>query len=130
MTAVVRFRAGGGDWALDVRDARQVLGAGSLRPLARPREDVVGLLDVPGEPVPLPVLASLGSGPDGHVLVVEARGHRFGLLVDEVTGVLRDEDVRLGPPPAGRDVSGVRATIILDGGSALLLDAGSLADRL
>lgn len=130
MTAVVRFRAGGGDWALDVRDARQVLSAGPLRPLARPREDVAGLLDVPGEPVPLPVLASPGSGPDGHVLVVEARGRRFGLLVDEVTGVLRDEDVRLGPPPAGRDASGVRATIILDGGSALLLDAGSLADRL
>ena len=103
MTSVVRFRAGAREYAVATEHAREVRSADGLRPLPEPRPDVVGVL--PGDEQLLPVVDPLGGdrsgGGRGQVLVLDA-GQRFGLLVDEVTGVVEIADADIGPGPAGQ----------------------------
>jgi chemotaxis signal transduction protein len=127
MSAVVRFSTVDGEWAVDVAQARRVVPAADLIPLPEPRPGVAGLLRLDGEA--LPVLATLGAG-GGQVLELEARGRRFGLLVDEVTAVLRDDQARVGPAPGGQDEEVVCGVVASEDGPALLVDAGALGRRL
>ena len=74
----------------------------------------------------LPVLAVLSSAGD-RVLVLEADGRRFGLLVEEVSGVADIDEQRLGPPPEGQ--VGTLITGVLDSEEdiALVIDPRVLA---
>ena len=133
LAGVVCFRAGGGSWAVDVASTRRVRPAASLVALPDPLPGVVGLLEEPDAP-PLPVLDLAGTATEKptaqHVLELEAGGRRFGLLATEVTGVLRDERARVGPPPDGQDEPTVCGTVALEEGTALLIDPEALALRL
>lgn len=126
MSGLVQFRSGGTQWAIDVRHTRRVLAAGPLTPLPAPLPGVAGLMrDTPGAPA-LPVLSALGAGEGEHVLELDVDGHRFGLLVDEVLGVVRSDTVLIGPAPKGQDEAVVSGTA----GDALVLDATALARGL
>lgn len=131
MSAVLSFWMGSGHWAVDVRHARRVLAApGNLRPLPSPLPGVAGLLEDGRDGMALPVLAP-GSTPDGgQVIVLEAADRTFGLLVSEVVGVLRDEQVQIGPAPDGQEERLVTGVVETPTGTALLLDAEALAARL
>jgi chemotaxis signal transduction protein len=130
MMAMVRFRAGGASYAIPVDDVRQVRAADDLAGLPSGRAGVAGLIKQEGEA--LPVLSVLG--PSGRrLLVVEAGGRRFGLLVEEVSGVAQVDERSLGPPPEGQDErsGGALVTGVLDAGEELVLvvDAAGLARR-
>lgn len=129
MKGYVLFRSGSARYAVRVSETRRVVPAAGLEPLPAPRPGVAGLLRGEGEP--LPVLEGLH--PDtGQVLELDAGGRRFGLLVGEVTGVLRESAGELGPPPGGQQDAVIAGTVHdrPDGAPALLLDATVLGRRL
>jgi purine-binding chemotaxis protein CheW len=126
MRPMVRFRAQGGDYAVPVQDVRQVRVTDHLCLIPSGRAGVAGLIKE-GD-LAMPVLSALGSGGD-RMLVLDVDGRRFGLLVDEVSGVADVDEQRLGPPPEGQD--GTLITGVLDLGQemALVIDAGVLAHQ-
>jgi chemotaxis signal transduction protein len=120
---MVRFRAAGTGYAVAVRDVRGVRRAADVSAMPARREGVVGLLREHG--AALPVLSTLGAG-GGEVLVMEADGRGFGLLVDEVSAVVHMDEERLGPPPEGQDRALVRGVLDADDGLVLVIDAAAL----
>lgn len=127
MTAVVRFRTPVGDCAVAVEHVLEVRLAAGITPLPAPRPSVAGMIEA-GEDA-ITVLNVLGSS-GGHVIVVEDGDLRFGLLVDEVTGVVQIPDADVGPPPPGQDRAVVAGIVNGDNGLILLLDLTVLRGRL
>jgi chemotaxis signal transduction protein len=113
---MVRFRAGGCTYAVPVSDVRQVRTGEGVSALPSGRAGVVGLIRWEGDA--LPVVSVLGPG-RGRLLVLEAGGRRFGLLAEDVSGVVNVDEERLGPPPAGQD--GLAITGVLDADDELVL---------
>jgi chemotaxis signal transduction protein len=74
----------------------------------------------------LTVVAALGEGRD-HVLVLNADGRPFGLLVMEVSGVIAVDAASVQPPPAGQTGELVSGVVKGGGGLVLLVDAAALA---
>lgn len=125
MTTFVHFRTGDGEFAVDVDVTRGVRSAEGMVRLPAPQDDVVGLL--PGEGDPLTVIAALGSGTN-RVLVLDApSGVTFGLLVEEVRGVVTVPSEELGPPPPGQAAGVVAGVFSRPEGLVLLVDAAALA---
>jgi chemotaxis signal transduction protein len=124
---MVRFRAQDGLYAVPVQDVRQVRAAEHLALLPMGREGVAGVVKY--ENGAFPVLSLLGS--DGNrLLVLEVEGRRFGLLVQEVSGVTDVDEQRLGPPPDGQ--AGALIAAVMESGQdmALVIDASVLARHL
>ena len=127
MKTLVRFRTDRGLFAVPVDQTRAVYPAEGIVPLPEPRADVAGVLARPEGA--LTVLTVLGAG-DRHILVLDIADRRFGLLVEEVTGLERVDEARIGPPPDGQ-ASGVVVGVVAAGGEmVLLVDAVALARRL
>ena len=126
MTTVVCFSSAGATYCLPVEAARAVRPADGVVPLPAARPDVTGI--IPGDP-PLTVLAPLGAG-GRHILVVEAAGRRFGLLVDAVSGLRRIEEADIRHAPEGQDRTLVSGTIDAGDGLMLVADPAALAERL
>ena len=125
MRPMVRFRAQGAQYAVPVQDVRQVRTAENLSALPMGRAGVAGLV-MDGE-VALPVLSILGADGD-RLLVLEADGRRFGLLVDEVSGVV--DEGRVAAPPAGQASPLITGVLDADKNTALVIDAGVLARQV
>lgn len=127
MTTMVCFQAAGAAYCLPLRAARSVRTAADVIELPDAGADVAGI--VPGDP-PLTVLSPLESS-GRHILVIEAQGQAFGLLVDHVTGLkeVDADDIRPAPKGQGRHrlVSG---TIDVDGGIVFVADPTALAGQL
>lgn len=123
----VGFRTEAGQYAVPVEDTREVRGAEGIMPLPAPRAGVVGLLQR-GEEA-LPVLDALGTG-RGHVLVLDPAGQPFGLLVEEVTGVVSVDEADIGDPPAGQEDPVVTGVVSMGDSLLLLVDAAALATAL
>lgn len=127
MRVLVRVQTAAGMLAIPVESARAVLPVEELRPLPSPREGVLGLAEHAGGA--LPVLAAFG-GEGAHVLALDAGGVRFGLLVEEVLGVVRVREDELAPAPPGQDERLVAGLLRHGGEEALVLDVAVLARRL
>ncbi|HET9770198.1 MAG TPA: chemotaxis protein CheW [Acidimicrobiia bacterium] len=127
MRTVVRFRTERGLFAIPVDQTRAVYPAEGIVALPEAREDVAGVVQRPEGPIT--VLSALGPG-DRHVLVLDAAGRLFGLLVEEVTGLERLDEADIGPPPDGQESSLVVGTLSSGGEMVLLVDAAALARRL
>jgi chemotaxis signal transduction protein len=123
---MVRFRSGGATYVVPVESTLGVRAADGIVPLPEPRPDVVGVL--PGHP-PLTVLAGLGAG-RAHVLVLTTESGQYGLFVDEVFGLSRVDEARIGPAPAGQDRSLVSGMVEDAGELVLVADPVALAARL
>jgi chemotaxis signal transduction protein len=127
MKHMVRFRAQGGHYAIPVEDVRQVRTADDLSLLPLGRTGVAGL--IMHDDVALPVLSVLGPGGD-RLLVLEVDGRRFGLLVEEVSGVADVDERRLGPPPEGQAGSLITGVLDSEQDIALVIDASVLAQQV
>jgi chemotaxis signal transduction protein len=127
MSTVVRFRTGDGEFAVAVADVREIRTAAGMRSIPSSRAGVVGML-ANGEAA-LTVVDSLGTGRD-HVLVLDGGGPPFGLLVEEVTGVVTVDDHRFGPPPAGHQGDVVSGVIAFPDQLVLLIDPAAIARAL
>jgi chemotaxis signal transduction protein len=126
MTTMVCFRSDGVFYCLPVAATRAVRPATGIVALPAPRPGIAGIL--PGAP-PVTVVSVLGSG-GGQILMVEAGGRTFGLLVDEVTGLQRIAPGDVRPAPAGQDRALVCGTIDDAGRLVLVIDPAALGSRL
>jgi chemotaxis signal transduction protein len=126
MTTMVRFDADGAKYCLPVQVTRAVRTSAGMIALPDPACDVSGI--IPGDP-PLTVISPLRSS-GHHILVIEADGKCFGLLVDAVTGLTRVDDRDIQPAPHGQDRRLIRGTLHTDGQLVLLADPTELAGRL
>jgi chemotaxis signal transduction protein len=124
---LVRAETAVGAWAVPVAATRGVVEPGTLRPRPSPAPGVLGLLDHQDEA--LPVLAAAGET-GRHVLVLDAAGTRFGLLVERVTGVVRLAEAEVDPPPAGQAEPLVTGVVRRPGAEALVLAPEVLARRV
>lgn len=121
------LRTGRGAYALPVEATSAVLEPIGLEPLPSPRPGVLGLLRPQRHGLPvLDVLDTEGE----HVVVVEAAGRRFGLLVAAVSGVVRVPPSAFGPAPEGQELRVVCARAATVHGSVLVLDPVVLAQQL
>lgn len=127
MSSVVRFRTGDGGFAVSVAYVREVRTAAGLRPIPSSRPGVAGMITL-GDEV-LTVLSVLGSGRD-HVLVMDVDGTAFGLMVEEVVGVVAIDDRRLQPPPAGHGAEMLSGVVSFPDEAVLVVDAAALARTL
>jgi chemotaxis signal transduction protein len=126
MTTMVCFVSAGVSYCLPVAAARAVRPARGMVSLPAGRPDVTGLM--PGDP-PLSVISVLGPG-GRHVLVIEADGKKFGLLVDVVSGLRRVEEADIRPAPDGQARPLVAGTVDAEDGLILVTDPVALAERL
>lgn len=126
MRTMVCFRAGDGSFAIPVESTTGVRTSAGMTSLPGSNAEVVGVL--PGDP-PLTVLSTLGAGRD-HVLVLCVDGVSFGLLVQEVIGVLGIDDTHMGPAPLGQHQGLVAGTLRRSDELVLLADARALSSRL
>ena len=127
ISKVVRFRTGDGEYAVAVEDAREVRTAAGMVQLPSPGAGVIGLLPRDGDS--LTVLDALGSGSD-RVLVLDNGDSVFGLLVEEVSGVVSVDPEQIGPPPVGQVGGLVSAVLRAADGLVLLVDTAALARGL
>jgi chemotaxis signal transduction protein len=65
-----------------------------------------------------------------HILVIEADGKTFGLLVDAVTGLQRINDGDIRPAPHGQDRPLISGTVDTDGCLVMVADPTVLAGQL
>jgi chemotaxis signal transduction protein len=123
---MVYFEAAGARYCLPVQVTRSVRIADEMIALPDPAVDVAGI--IPGDP-PLTVISPLRSN-GTHVLVIEADGKTFGLLVDAVTGLRRIDDADIRPAPQGQDRPLISGTLDTGGSLVLIADPSVLARQL
>jgi chemotaxis signal transduction protein len=123
---MVHFEAAGARYCLPVQVTRSVRIANGMIALPDAASDVTGI--IPGDP-PLTVISPLRSK-GLHVLVIEAGGKTFGLLVDAVTGLRRIEEREIRPAPQGQDRTLICGTLDADGHLVLVADPTALAAQL
>ena len=126
MTTMVCFQAAGAAYCLPLEAARSVRTAADLVPLPDPAADVAGI--IPGDP-PLTVISPLRSS-GRHILVIEAGGQAFGLLVDVVTGIRQVDAADIRPAPRGQGRTLVSGTFDTDGRLVFVADPTALAGAL
>jgi chemotaxis signal transduction protein len=123
---MVYFEAAGARYCLPVQVTRSVRIADDMIALPDPAVDVAGI--IPGDP-PLTVISPLQSN-GTHVLVIEADGKIFGLLVDAVTGLRRIDDADIRPAPQGQGRPLISGTLDTGGSLVLVADPSVLARQL
>ncbi|MCW2657362.1 MAG: hypothetical protein JWR06_1555 [Jatrophihabitans sp.] len=123
---MVYFEAAGARYCLPVQVTRSVRIADEMIALPDPAVDVAGI--IPGDP-PLTVISPLQSN-GTHVLVIEADGKTFGLLVDAVTGLRRIDDADIRPAPQGQGRPLISGTLDTGGSLVLVADPSVLARQL
>ena len=126
MTTMVCFVAAGAAYCLPVEATRAVRPARGMITLPAGRPAVTGI--VPGDP-PLSVISVLGAG-GRQIIVVEADGKKFGLLVDAVSGLRRVDETDIRPAPDGQDRPLVAGTIDPGDGLVFVADPVAMAARL
>jgi chemotaxis signal transduction protein len=124
---MVRFDTAQGSWSVGVEHTVEVRPVSAVRPLPSARPGVAGVIDREGTAVP--VVHTLGD--DGrHVLVLRAGGITIGMLVTEVTGVVKVPATAVGPAPAGQDAPFIGATVRHGDDLTFLVDVGELTRSL
>jgi chemotaxis signal transduction protein len=126
---MVHFLTGDGRYCVPVESTVGVRSAAGLLPLPAGRPGVIGVLPADPPLAVLTVLSVLGSGRD-RILVLEAVGSTFGLLVEDVTGLSSIDDSEIGSPPDGQDEALVCGIIPGAQGLVFLADPAALAKRL
>ena len=130
MTHLVTFRIGGRDYAAPLGDVREVVRLQGVVDLPGMAPPLAGVLDLRGTALPVLDLRLDPVAPGGDVLVLEGTaGEPFGVAVDAVRAVLRDDDLPVGPAQGSGELPAyvvqVRAG---SGGPVFLVDLQRMVD--
>ncbi|MFV3126383.1 chemotaxis protein CheW [Niveispirillum sp. KHB5.9] len=134
-TALLRVRVADGDYAIPLEHISAVARPGPLTPVPQAPGILAGLSNADG--IALPVIdlrRRLGLPADAtvarHVVMVQAEGRRFGVLVDLATGLRMLPDDAIGPAPSLSDAQARLVTRIADDGADMLpiLEPSRLAE--
>ena len=128
---LVTFKVGGEEFGLDVFQVHEILRY--QEPTAMPKAPafVEGVLDVRGALVPVVDLRKrfevheLRYDDDTRIVLVDFQGERLGLIVDEVSEVMRVAETAVTPPPQyvkGLAAEFIRGIVRLEGRLVVLLD--------
>ncbi len=116
------FRVGGEDYAIDIMRVREIIPPLPVTPVPRAPPFVEGVIRLRGDVIPvLDVRRRLGlplTPPTRKtkVLIVKVAGRRLGLVVDEVTEVVRIPRPEIRPAPALVEGHGSRFFLGVCGG--------------
>lgn len=116
------FRVGGEDYAIDIMRVREIIPPLPVTPVPRAPPFVEGVIRLRGDVIPvLDVRRRLGldvqpPNRKTKVLIVKVAGRRLGLVVDEVTEVVRIPRAEIRPAPALVDGHGSRFFLGVCGG--------------
>jgi purine-binding chemotaxis protein CheW len=103
---VLTFVAGGEIYGVEILSIREIIKLREITEVPRAPRFLLGVVTVRGLVLPvidLRLRLRLDAPPlerTARILVVMHKGERFGLLVDEVRGVVRFADAQIEPPPA------------------------------
>jgi len=128
---LVTFRIGSEEFGLDVFQVHEILRY--QEPTAMPKAPafVEGVLDVRGALVPVVDLRKrfevhdLRYDDDTRIVLVDFQGERLGLVVDEVSEVMRVAETAVSPPPQyvkGLAAEFIRGIVRMEGRLVVLLD--------
>ncbi len=118
------FRVGGEDYAVDIMRLREIITPLPITPVPRAPPFVEGVIRLRGDVIPvLDVRKRLGlpvTPPTRKtkVLIVHVAGRRLGMVVDEVTEVLRLPRAEIRPAPGLVEGGGPRFFLGVCGGEA------------
>ncbi|HWE31643.1 MAG TPA: chemotaxis protein CheW [Polyangia bacterium] len=102
---ILSFACGGEVYGVDILWIREIIKLREITEVPRAPRFLLGVVTVRGLVMPvidLRLRLRLDAAPLGRsarILVVMHKGERFGLLVDEVRGVVRFSDAQIEPPP-------------------------------
>ncbi|HSU17909.1 chemotaxis protein CheW [Longimicrobium sp.] len=128
---LVTFRIGGEEFGLDVFQVHEILRYEPPTAMPKAPAFVEGVLDVRGALVPVIDLRKrfevhdLRYDDDTRIMLADFQGERLGLIVDEVTEVLRVPETAVNPPPGyvkGLAAEFIRGIVRLEGRLVVLLD--------
>lgn len=133
---LVVFRLEGQTYALDIQQVLEITRPSTITAVPSAPDFVEGITNLRGQVIPLISLArrlGLGAGSKGkantRVLIVEAGGARAGLVVDEVSEVLRVSRENIKPPPAivvDAEAAYLQGVVLVGEDLVILLDAARL----
>ncbi len=129
---LIVFNLGDEEYGADINQVREIIRTGVITPIPDSPDFIRGISNIRGE---VPVIIDLKSRfflpavkreiEDGHIVITEQDKNIFGLLVDEVTEVLRipQSDIKSAPEIVTRiDREYVNGVITLDNRLIILLD--------
>ena len=129
---LIVFNLGDEEYGADINQVREIIRTGAITPIPDSPDFIRGMSNVRGE---IPVVIDLkacfflraddGETAGKHMVMTEQQKNVFGLLVDEVTEVLRIPETQITPAPeliARIDREYVRGVITLEGRLIILLD--------
>ena len=128
---LVTFTVGGEEFGLDVFQVHEILRYQEPTPMPKSPAFVEGVLDVRGTLVPVVDLRKrfeahdLRYDDDTRIVLVDFQGERLGLIVDEVSEVMRVAETAVAPPPQyvkGLAAEFIRGIVRLDARLVVLLD--------
>lgn len=131
----VTFRLGRSEFGLDVFAVQEVLRDTGVTAVPRAPEFVEGVVDVRGALVPVIDMrrrletSAAAEASDARILLVRSGGEQVGLVVDQVTEVLRTPEPTVLPPPAylqQRAADTLQAIVRLEDRMILVLDVERL----
>jgi purine-binding chemotaxis protein CheW len=102
---VLTFMVGGEPYGVEILSIREIIKPREITEVPRAPRFLLGIVTVRGQVMPvvdLRLRLRLDAPPLGRgarILVVMHKGDRFGLLVDEVHGVVRFGEQQIEPPP-------------------------------
>jgi purine-binding chemotaxis protein CheW len=103
--SVLTFVVGGEVYGVEILSIREIIKLREITEVPRAPRFLLGVVTVRGLVMPvvdLRLRLRLDAAPlsrNARILVVMFKGERFGLLVDEVRGVVRFADAQIEPPP-------------------------------
>jgi purine-binding chemotaxis protein CheW len=116
------FRVGGEDYAIDIMRVREIINPLPVTPVPRAPAFVEGVIRLRGDVIPVvDVRRRLGLAVTPptrktKTLIVHVAGRRLGLVVDEVTEVLRIPRSEIRPSPGLVEAGGARFFLGVCGG--------------
>ena len=104
---VVSFRLSNEEYGLDITRVQEIILMGQITEIPEVPDYICGLCNLRGTVIPIVDLrrrfglATADATEQTRIIVVNARDHTFGIVVDGVSEVLRLDPDQIEPPPTG-----------------------------